>query len=49
MTEQMGRCMSCKKQVEIKDGVESKTKKGTRILKGVCATCGTKVCRLLGK
>lgn len=44
-----GRCVKCRKQVEIKDGVESKTSRGVRILKGICPYCGTKVCRMLGK
>jgi hypothetical protein len=44
-----GRCMKCKKQVQILNGVESKTKKDMRIFKGICSNCGTKVCRLLGK
>ena len=43
------RCMKCKKQVEIKDPVESVTKNNMRICKGVCPDCGTKVCRILGK
>jgi len=48
-----GRCMKCKKQVEIKDAKEiaMKGKGGTerRALTGVCPTCGTKVFRILGK
>lgn len=44
-----GRCMKCKAQVEIASGVETKTSKGTRMLKGKCPTCGTTVCRILGK
>jgi hypothetical protein len=46
MTE--ARCMRCKKQVEIKDGKMSKTKNGVPILKGICPTCGTIVCRMGG-
>jgi len=48
-----GRCMKCKKQVEIKDAneIEMKGKGGVtrRALKGVCPDCGTKVFRILGK
>lgn len=47
MTE--GYCVKCKKKVEIKDGKESKTSKGVRILKGKCPTCSITVCRILGK
>jgi DNA-directed RNA polymerase subunit RPC12/RpoP len=43
------RCMRCRKQVEIKNGAETKTSKGLRIVKGVCPNCSTKVCRILGK
>jgi Zn finger protein HypA/HybF involved in hydrogenase expression len=43
------RCMKCREQVEVKDGVESVTKNNMRILKGVCPECGTKVARILGK
>ena len=41
-------CVKCKKKVEMQDGVESKTKKGTKIAKGSCPDCGTTVCRLGG-
>ena len=44
-----GRCMKCKEQVQIKDGKETKTSRGTRMLKGKCPACGTTVCRMLGK
>lgn len=44
-----GRCMKCKKQVEIKDAKEVVTKNKMKMLKGVCPNCGTKVCRILGK
>jgi len=44
-----GRCMKCQKQVEIKDGKESKMKNGATMLKGKCPKCGTTVCRMMGK
>jgi len=44
-----GRCMKCRKQVEIKDGKEITMKNGMRAMKGECPTCGTKVFRILGK
>jgi hypothetical protein len=44
-----GRCMKCKKQVEIKDGKESKMKNGCMMLKGKCPKCATTVCCMLGK
>jgi len=44
-----GRCMKCKKQVEMIQGKETKTSKGTRMMKGKCPACGTTVCRILGK
>ena len=44
-----GRCMKCKEQVEIKDGKETTTSRGTRMMKGKCPACGTTVCRMLGK
>ena len=43
-----GRCMKCKKQVEIKDPKEELTIKGTKIAKGKCPNCGTTVCRMGG-
>lgn len=46
MTE--GYCVKCKKKVEMQDGKESKTKKGTKICKGKCPNCGTTVCRMGG-
>ncbi|MBN2454886.1 hypothetical protein JXB11_05070 [Candidatus Woesearchaeota archaeon] len=47
MTE--GRCMKCKKAVQIKDGKEVTMKNGMKAMKGVCPVCGTKVFRILGK
>ncbi|MDD5688111.1 MAG: DUF5679 domain-containing protein [Elusimicrobia bacterium] len=44
-----GRCMKCKKQVEIKDAKEIEMKGGRRALQGVCPACSTKVFRILGK
>lgn len=42
-----GRCMKCKKQVEIENAIITKTSRGVNIAKGVCGKCGTKVCRML--
>ena len=44
-----GRCMKCKKQVEIQDGSEVTMKNGMRAMKGTCGKCSTKVFRILGK
>ena len=44
-----GRCMKCKKQVEIQDPKEVVMKNGMKAVKGTCGTCGTKVFRILGK
>lgn len=44
-----GRCMKCRKQVEIKNGEEVTLKNGMLAMKGECGTCGTKVFRILGK
>ncbi|MEK6855283.1 MAG: DUF5679 domain-containing protein [Nanoarchaeota archaeon] len=43
-----GYCVKCKEQREIKDPVESTTKKGTKIAKGKCPVCGITVCRMGG-
>ena len=44
-----GRCMRCRKQVEIIDAIIGKNKRGLNMAKGHCGTCNTKVCRILGK
>jgi DNA-directed RNA polymerase subunit RPC12/RpoP len=44
-----GRCMKCKKAVEIKDGKEKVMKNGMKAMAGCCPECGTKVFRILGK
>ena len=41
-----GYCMKCKKKMEMKDTVSSKTKRGVPMTKGVCSVCGTKMCRI---
>ena len=41
--------MKCKKQVEIKNPVNTVMKNGMEAAKGVCPDCGTKVFRILGK
>jgi hypothetical protein len=42
----VGRCMKCKKQVEMVSPKASKTSRGTTINKGKCPVCGTTVCRM---
>ena len=44
-----GRCMKCKKTVDIKNGKEVVMKNKMRAVKGECPACGTKVFRILGK
>lgn len=44
-----GRCMKCKKEVEIKDAKTIVMKNGMEAVQGVCPNCGTKVFRILGK
>jgi DNA-directed RNA polymerase subunit RPC12/RpoP len=44
-----GRCMKCKKGVQIKDPQETIMKNGMKAVKGTCPHCGTKVFRILGK
>ena len=44
-----GYCMKCKKKVEIRDGKETKTSRGTKMIKGKCPDCSTVVCRIGGK
>lgn len=44
-----GFCCKCKKKVEMINSKEVKTKKGLKMLKGKCKTCGTTVCKILGK
>jgi len=44
-----GRCMKCKKAVEIKDAKTIVMKNGMEAAQGLCPVCGTKVFRILGK
>ncbi len=44
-----GRCMKCKKSVEIQSGKEVTMKNGMKAMKGTCGKCGTAVFRILGK
>lgn len=43
-----GYCMKCKRKVEMKNPVKTKTKKGTPMSKGKCPNCGITVCRMGG-
>jgi hypothetical protein len=43
------RCMKCRTQVPIKDPQEVVNARGLKMVQGTCGTCGTKVCRILGK
>jgi DNA-directed RNA polymerase subunit RPC12/RpoP len=42
----MGRCMKCKKQVEIKGAKEVTLPNGRKAAKGTCGECGTNVFRM---
>jgi len=42
-----GYCVKCRAKRTIKNGVVEKTAKGTRMAKGTCPVCGTKVTRFL--
>jgi endogenous inhibitor of DNA gyrase (YacG/DUF329 family) len=42
-------CVKCKAKVEMKDPVETTTKRGTNMMKGKCPECSTTVCRMVGK
>jgi len=44
-----GRCMRCKANKEMKDTHEETMKNGGTMVKGVCADCGCKMCKILGK
>jgi len=44
-----GHCMKCKEKREMKDTEESTMKNGGTMLKGTCTTCGTSMCKFLGK
>ncbi|MFH1409571.1 MAG: DUF5679 domain-containing protein [Nanoarchaeota archaeon] len=44
-----GRCMKCRKQVEITSPQNVTMKNGMKAVKGTCKKCGTKVFRILGK
>jgi endogenous inhibitor of DNA gyrase (YacG/DUF329 family) len=41
-------CVKCKEKVQMKDGKEMKTKRGTKMMKGKCPQCGITVCRIGG-
>lgn len=41
-------CVKCKKKVEMQDGEETTTKRGTKMMKGKCPDCSTTVCRIVG-
>jgi hypothetical protein len=42
-------CVKCKSKKEMQDGKETTMKNGRKMMKGKCGTCGTTMCRILGK
>ena len=42
-------CMKCREKRDISESQEVTMKNGRKALKGVCAVCGTKVFKILGK
>jgi hypothetical protein len=44
-----GYCVKCKEKGVEYQGAVSLTSAGTRMAKGPCPTCGTTICRILGK
>jgi len=42
-----GRCMRCKTNREMKNIKLDKTKRGTFMARAVCASCGTKMAKIL--
>lgn len=44
-----GRCMKCKRKVEIENPKEIIMKNRMKAIKGVCHKCGTKVFKIVGK
>ncbi|MCL2606465.1 MAG: DUF5679 domain-containing protein [Coriobacteriia bacterium] len=40
-------CVKCKAKREMNDAKEETMKNGRPILKGLCAECGTKICKIL--
>jgi len=46
----LGRCLRCRKQVEIKDAEEVTMRKtGNIAVRGKCPICGTTIYRIIGK
>lgn len=39
-------CMKCKGKREMKDMVETTSKNGRPMMRGTCAECGTKMCKI---
>ena len=44
-----GYCVKCKASKEMKDEQKVTFKNGRNALKGKCTTCGTSMCKILGK
>lgn len=44
-----GRCMRCKRQVEIVNAQEIRMKNGMRAARGTCPICNTIVMRIIGR
>ncbi|MBI4438574.1 hypothetical protein HY640_01425 [Candidatus Woesearchaeota archaeon] len=44
-----GRCMKCKKPMEMKDAKEVVMKNKMKAMQGSCPKCGTKMFKIVGK
>lgn len=42
-------CVKCKAKREMENGVEGKTSRGVKMVKGFCKICKGKMCRIGGK
>ena len=43
-----GYCVKCRKKQQMKNTIASTTKRGVKMLKGLCVICNTKMCKFGG-
>jgi len=49
MSKEIGYCVKCREKKEMTKTEKTVSAKGVNMIKGTCSSCGTKMCKIIGK